>query len=1201
MAHRSDDWMIANIHNTARFFTENRHIAWMTLVATILWGLFGYLRMPQRKDPDIPVKVAMAIGKWPGVDATRVEELVTRRLEETIAENVKVKEITSTTRLGVTFVTVTLKDETPDPAKEFDDIKLRLDGIKDLPQGAQPVEFIRDFGATAALMLTVASPRASETAIAIRARAVADSIRRLRAGTREPGGRAALVYNGPASEAQETLRPVVDLFLATAVRDGVFRDARILWGPGFLGVDGVTTQSDSALLAYAQGFTERTLHAAEFHPDAWPGVVVRDPAATEARFAERAGEKYSYRELDEYTDLIRRTLQSIPVVTKVSRKGLLDEQVLLTFSQERLASYGLGTARLKDVLSARNIPAAAGTMEVQGKTVAVAATGEFTSEKEIGGVVMGGSRTGAPLYLRDLVQVDRAYRTPASYLNYFSTMDADGHWRRSRAVTLSVEMRSGAKIGEFGRLVDSALSRVRDRLPEDLIMARTSDQPRQVQESVDLLMDSLVEAIVLVILVALVGFWEWRSALLMAISIPLTLAMTFGMMSVLGVDLQQVSIASLIIALGLLVDDPVVAGDAIKRDLALGHSSLISAWLGPTKLATAIMYATVTNIVAYLPFLMLPGNTGLFLHTLPVVMTCALVSSRLVSMTFIPLVGYYLLRPSRKQELPMAERRSRGFAGWYYRVGRAAIEHRKLVFAGSLLILVGGALIGKQLKSQFFPKDLSYFSTVDVWLPEDAAVSATQATVARVEEIIHRTLDGDSAAAGHRRVLRSLTTFVGGGGPRFWSSLSPEPQQGNYAQIIIEVLDKHDTRHAVDRLQPLIAAEVPGARVTVKELETGDAVGIPVSIRIIGDDIGTLRRESERLASIFRTIPITRQVQDNWGADGFALHLQIDPDRTALAGLTHADVASSAATALNGYQVGTLRDGDRQVPIVARLRMEERSQLEDLGNLYVYSSGAAHKVPLRQVANLATTMQPAKLSRRNQFRAVTVSCYPTAGHLPSEVMKAAAPALAQFARELPPGFRMEIAGEQEKQQEGFGNLAVVMAISIALIYIALVLQFRNTVKPLLVFAAIPYGIMGALAALYIMGTPFGFMAFLGVASLIGVIVSHVIVLFDFIEEAHERGESLIESLLDAGILRLRPVLITVGATVLALFPLSLHGGPLWEPLCYAQIGGLTFATFVTLLLVPVLYAIFVLDLKWVTWETSAHAGPTHPPHTPSGA
>jgi multidrug efflux pump subunit AcrB len=235
-------------------------------------------------------------------------------------------------------------------------------------------------------------------------------------------------------------------------------------------------------------------------------------------------------------------------------------------------------------------------------------------------------------------------------------------------------------------------------------------------------------------------------------------------------------------------------------------------------------------------------------------------------------------------------------------------------------------------------------------------------------------------------------------------------------------------------------------------------------------------------------------------------------------------------------------------------------------------------------------MQPAKINRRNQFRTITVSAFPVVGRLPSEVFLAARPALATFERDLPPGYQLQIAGEQEKQDESFLELAIVMAISIALIYVALVVQFRNLMKPLLVFAAIPFGMVGAFAALWGMGAPFGFMAFLGVASLVGVIVSHVIVLFDFIEEARERGSPFIEALLDAGIVRLRPVLITVGATVLALFPLSAHGGPLWEPLCYAQIGGLTFATVVTLLLVPVLYAIFVLDLKIVRWETVAAPG-----------
>jgi multidrug efflux pump subunit AcrB len=288
--------------------------------------------------------------------------------------------------------------------------------------------------------------------------------------------------------------------------------------------------------------------------------------------------------------------------------------------------------------------------------------------------------------------------------------------------------------------------------------------------------------------------------------------------------------------------------------------------------------------------------------------------------------------------------------------------------------------------------------------------------------------------------------------------------------------------------------------------------------------------------------------------------------------------------ALDGYQVGTLREGDKQIPIVARVRTEERAQLADLQSLYVFSSQSSQKIPLRQISSLSYEMQPAKINHRNQFRAIMVQCYPTHGTLASEVLAAALPQVKALERDLPPGFRLEIAGEQEKQAEGFGDLITVLATSVALIYIALVVQFRNTVKPILVFAAIPYGMVGALAALWVMGEPFGFMAFLGVVSLVGVIVSHVIVLFDFIEEAHERGESLHEALLDAGIVRLRPVLITVGATVLALFPLALHGGPLWEPMCYAQIGGLTVATFVTLILVPVLYAIFVEDLKIVKWE-----------------
>jgi multidrug efflux pump subunit AcrB len=433
-------------------------------------------------------------------------------------------------------------------------------------------------------------------------------------------------------------------------------------------------------------------------------------------------------------------------------------------------------------------------------------------------------------------------------------------------------------------------------------------------------------------------------------------------------------------------------------------------------------------------------------------------------------------------------------------------------------------------------------------------------------------------------VLKSLTTFVGGGGPRFWFSAAPEQSQPNYAQVLIEVMNKHDTNHLVDLLQTELNTTIPGVRLDVRRLEVGPPVGIPVGIRISGEDIPTLRRLAGDAAAILRSVPSAVGVRDNWGPESFAVRLRTDSDKANLSGLTNYDVAASSATAMNGHRVALLHDGDKQIPVVARLRMEERAQLSDIRSLYVYASQGTQKVPLESISSIDYDMQTEKLQRRNQFRTITVSAFSAAGVLPSELLNAAMPRLREFERNLPPGYRMEIGGEREEQIKSFRSISIVMLISIVLIYLALVFQFTHAVKPFIVFAAIPYGVVGALAALWAMHASFGFMAFLGVASLIGVIVSHIIVLFDFIEEKHAEGEPLEEALLDAGIMRLRPVLITVAATVIALFPLAAHGGPLWEPLCYAQIGGLTIATFVTLLLVPVLYATCVLDLKIVRWS-----------------
>jgi multidrug efflux pump subunit AcrB len=1205
MAHRTDSDFIQNEHNTARFFVENRQISWILLLATVALGVYGYAQMPKRKDPNIPVRVASVVAPWPGATAQQVEQLVTRPIEATIAENSHIRApigadfgIKSLSMPGLSIIQVQLADTVKDSKKEFSDMNLKLNALS-LPQGAGPIRFNSDFGDTAALMLTVASPLEDATAISVHARAVELAIEKARSQrpSKFSGTPVSIVVCFPESVPADAAERVIRLFVQEAEASQLLSKMELLQGPGFVVADGHTDKDDATIYAFGNTFVQSRLHESEIHPDVWPPILVHDASQVGPALAANPGNKYTYHELENFTDLLARALQGAPEVSRVDSAGVLPEQIYLDYSQERLASYGLQPANLRGILNARNITLPGGALEAGAKNIIVDPSGEFTNTEEIGNVIVGSSGFGEPVYLRDLVDIRSGYQSPARYLNYYTWKDPQGKWQRTRAVTLAVQMREGEQIGQFAKDVQAKLADTEKLLPADLIIAPTSDQPRQVTENVDLFMDALYEAIALVVIVSLLGFWEWRSALLMALSIPLTLAMTFGFAHLLGIDLQQVSIATLIIALGLLVDDPVVAGDAVKRSLAAHHPSVIASWLGPTKLAHAILFATITNIVAYIPFLLLSGTTGEFLYSLPVVMTCALVASRLVSMTFIPFLAYYLLRPLKKAEQSIEERRTRGFSGFYYRVGQFAIEHRWKVFATSLLFLVLGGLVGHQLRTQFFPDDVQYLSFIDVWLPNDAPLFVTNQTALQVEDVIRATAgkygqDHPGKDGKPRPVLKSLTTFEGGGGPRFWFSVTPQLQQLNYAQVIVELFDKDDTPKLIGPLQAAISQSVPGARADVRQLQT-NPVDYPVELRVTGladvnpleeeTDIANLRAISSKVAAILRSVPIAARVREDWGQDGFEVTLKVDPDRANLAGITNQDVAQSSSSALSGAGVTTLRRGDQQIPVVSRLRMEERAKLSDVQNLYVYSSQSNNKVPLLSVSSIENVLQTLRIRRLEHFRTISVQCFAKPGSLPSQVFAAAAPQLDVLRKTLPPGYSINVSGEQAKQEQGFKNLAMVMAISIAMIFLALAFQFRHAIKPMLVLAAAPYGVVGALIALYVMGTSFGFMAFLGIASLIGVIVSHVIVLFDFIEEMREKGEPLEQALLDAGIVRLRPVMITVGATILALFPLALHGGPLWQPLCYAQIGGLGVATFITLLLVPVLYSIFVLDLKIVKW------------------
>src|SRR5262249_16501946 len=420
-----------------------------------------------------------------------------------------------------------------------------------------------------------------------------------------------------------------------------------------------------------------------------------------------------------------------------------------------------------------------------------------------------------------------------------------------------------------------------------------------------------------------------------------------------------------------------------------------------------------------------------------------------------------------------------------------AIRRRYRVLLLSTLVLAGGAFAGTKLRSSFFPKDLSYLSYVDIFLPESASIAATQQVAADAGKVVAEVAEQlgreHPDAQGPRRVLRSVTTFVGGGAPRFWYSLAPQQQAPNYAQLVVEVIDAHETTEILPELQRALSSRIPGAYLDVRQLENGKPVPNPVEIRFTGDDIPTLRALAARTEAALRDIPIAQNVRDDFGIPALRVQLEVDPVRAALAGVTNADVALTGFVALSGAPLSTLRDHDKRIPIVARVRMEERGNLGELDDLYVFSGASPWKVPIRQVASQRLELVPEKIQRRNQLRTISVVAFPTPDKLPSEVMSVVRPKLQELAAGLPPGYFMEIGGSEENVVKVARDAVLVAIVSIAGIFIALVVQLRSAIKPAIVLAAIPYGGAGALAAIAIMGAPFGFTAILGTISLIGVI------------------------------------------------------------------------------------------------------------------
>jgi multidrug efflux pump subunit AcrB len=1216
---------------TSQFFVYRRAVAWTALVAVLAWGAMAYWSMPQRHDPAIPIRMATVATVYPGADAEKVEQEVTRKIERQLGQCQWVEKVHSLSRQGLSVVFVELFDSVKDTEQVWQDLQARLEGMADLPVVAgKPLQPLldKDFGETVAVMLTISSPKASDFELHRRAESIRRALAECRRERPERYRRhrlaAVLVY--PNTVARSYVIWFGQSLIARLGERGLIEDARIVEAPGAGCVDFqvVAGATDERIAGECLRWEQDTVGTGMSHPDIWPGILVRDPGMIEAGFRRLdrdplgGPDRYTYRELRAMADALRDRLKQYPTVGKIDQIGVQQEAVYLYYSGRRLAALGLDPREVAARLQRRNINLPGGRVELPQQSLTVRPSGEFTSEREIGQLVLDSSR-GYPVYLRDQVDVVRGYEDPPSVMNFRSIkgdaanparkrlpgesspatgdeaedrpLPAQTELETSRAITLAVRQIKGTQVDQFGRDVDAAIASLRGILPADLRVERTHDEPQEVRAKVRQFDQNLVEALVIVVAVALV-LMEWRSALLVAASIPLTVAMTLGICHALGIDLQQVSIAAMIIALGLLVDDPVVAGDAINREMAHGQPRDVAAWLGPQKLARAILYATLTNCVAFLPLLLVRGKVGEFIYSLPVVVGASLVSSRVVSMTFMPLLGFYLLRGQSGFEAALTGGgRGATFARAYNGFSQWCLEHKAVTLGTCTALLAAGVAVIPLIGTAFFPKDQHRVFSVNLYLAEGSPVRQTRDEALRaIREI--ETLEGAN--------IRAYTTFVGQGGPRFWLSIVPEQRADHYAQILVYTLRKEQTAGIVQRLKRELPPRIASARVTIEQLETGPPIGIPVQIRIFGDDVPQLRAIAAQTKAQLRQIPGTDNIHDDWDPEVFQLAVKIHPDQANLAGVTNEDVAMLLQTGTSGTAPTYLHERDQLIPITFRLRSDERARVDDLGQTDVVGSATNGRVPLSQIAEVSARLVPPKICRRDHQRCITVKCDVSPGVLPSAVVDQVRPRLAALARDWPSGCRFEFGGEYEEQSKGFRAVTVALFVSLAAIYLALVFQFNSVTKPLVVFAAVPFGLVGGILGLVPFNSPFGFMAFLGVASLAGVIVSHIIVLFDYIEEAAERGEPLRRAVIDSALVRLRPVLVTVLATVGGLVPLAVEGGPLWQPMCYVQITGLLLATLVTKVIVPVLYVVFVEDLHLIRWGPAVHGNLPAAENFPAG-
>lgn len=879
------------------------------------------------------------------------------------------------------------------------------------------------------------------------------------------------------------------------------------------------------------------------------------------------GEGFSNAELEEIADDVRNDLLGLESVGKVEIFGAQDEVIYIEYNGARLQQLGLTPTSLRDSLASANILESGGDIRVGQERIVLEPSGNFESVDALRQTVIRLPSNGGVAYLGSIANITRGYVEPAESLNRYNG---------SPTLVLGISLKEGGDILVLDSELNSLIPSIENSYPYGVSIKKVFSQPQLVKNSVDGFMSNLIQAVIIVAGVMFL-FLGFRTGIIVATLIPTTIVVTFLCMSFFGITVNQISLAALIISLGLLVDNAIVMAEAISIRREQGEDKYAAAIAAGNEMSVPLLISSLTTCSAFLAIFLAESAVGEYTADIFKVVSIALISSWILAMTFIPLMTILIMKV--KPDTSTSNTKD-SYAGFMYRSYRTLLfpalrfKFVPLLTAAGLFVM---AILALPLVPQvFIPERDDPIINAKFEMPRGTDIYVTEDIMIDLETYMleNHFVDINTANEDSSGIV-DILSFIGVGTPRYVLAIAPDPEESHIGAMIINLTNPEIIEEIIEDVESYAAQRYPDLIVKMRKMENGTPIDYPIEVRVTGDDIGTLY---ELIAPIKNELLATagiRNVNDDWGLRRKKLEININQDRARRAGVTNSDVALSLNTGLSGFQLTEFREENNVIPVTLRSVSADRQNFSKLDGLIVYAQTGDNSVPLRQVADINLVWEEAIIKRRDRDRTINVRTMHFPGVTATDVSNTFAPWLEEQSQTWPAGYSYEMGGEMETSEDAGASIVEKLPVSGILIVLLLVAQFNNIRKSAIILCTIPLGLIGVTLGLLIADTIFGFFTILGLISLAGIIINNAIVLIDRINiELDQNGREPADAVIEACQQRLRPILLTTCTTVGGMLPLWISHDPMFETMAVSIIFGLMFATLLTLILVPVLYSIF---------------------------